>query len=248
MRVRDAGGSTPLCETKDQAPVLADGGFFVYAGAMDLREDVTDRLKQMVADIPDDLAQPRNPEKITLVQAAREIEQLRAQVKHLSAPKAFPEYATEPEYDWRAPYGFQTPENAADFLDEAMATDLRTYPLEREAIRTLQEYARQDKKALRNKLSRELARKGPTEEPLAKMRIYINSDLKKIATPNKLAAHAAHAALVAVGAHPDYKVIVLDARPNKIREMTTVIHDAGHTQLAPGTMTAGTNWPEDSAE
>jgi len=77
-----------------------------------------------------------------------------------------------------------------------------------------------------------------------KLRIYINRNLD--ITPNKRAAHAVHAALTAFGVHPGVKVIVLDAGPTKIDAMRVSIHDAGHTELEPGTLTAGTNWPEDS--
>lgn len=77
-----------------------------------------------------------------------------------------------------------------------------------------------------------------------KLRIYVNRKLDW--SPNKRAAHAVHAALTAFGVHPGVKVVVLDAGPTKIEEMTVVIHDAGHTELEPGTLTAGTNWPEDS--
>jgi PTH2 family peptidyl-tRNA hydrolase len=77
-----------------------------------------------------------------------------------------------------------------------------------------------------------------------KLRIYINRNID--VTPNKRAAHAVHAALTAFGVHPGVKVIVLDASPTKIDAMRVSIHDAGHTELEPGTLTAGTNWPEDS--
>ena len=80
--------------------------------------------------------------------------------------------------------------------------------------------------------------------PPEKLRIYINRNLN--ITPNKRAAHAVHAALEALGVHPGVKVIVLDAGPTKIEEMRISIRDAGHTELAPNTLTAGTNWPEDS--
>lgn len=79
-----------------------------------------------------------------------------------------------------------------------------------------------------------------------KLRIYLNRTLKDKASTNKLAAHAVHAALQAFGVHPGVKVIVLDAGPTKIEAMRTHINDAGHTELEPGTLTAGTNWPEDS--
>lgn len=81
-----------------------------------------------------------------------------------------------------------------------------------------------------------------------KLRIYLNRKLRDKATPNKLAAHAVHAALQAFGVHPGVKVVVLDAGPTKIEQMRVAIHDAGHTELEPGTLTAGTNWPQDSEE
>jgi PTH2 family peptidyl-tRNA hydrolase len=79
-----------------------------------------------------------------------------------------------------------------------------------------------------------------------KLRIYINRKLEGIISPNKRAAHAVHAALEAFGVHPGVKVIVLDKGPTEIEKMTTHIRDAGHTELEPGTLTAGTNWPDDS--
>jgi PTH2 family peptidyl-tRNA hydrolase len=81
-----------------------------------------------------------------------------------------------------------------------------------------------------------------------KLRIYINRKVADVATPNKIAAHAVHAALTAFGVHPGVKVVVLDKGPTVIKDMRVVIHDAGHTELAPGTLTAGTNWPRDSEE
>jgi PTH2 family peptidyl-tRNA hydrolase len=84
----------------------------------------------------------------------------------------------------------------------------------------------------------------PPHGKLEKLRIYINRGLN--ITPNKRAAHAVHAALQAFGVHPGVKVIVLDAGPTKIDAMRVTIRDAGHTELEPGTLTAGTNWPEDS--
>lgn len=79
-----------------------------------------------------------------------------------------------------------------------------------------------------------------------KLRIYINRKITDVASPNKIAAHAVHAALTAFGVHPGVKVIVLDKGPTIIEKMRVVIHDAGHTELEPGTLTAGTNWPEDT--
>lgn len=106
------------------------------------------------------------------------------------------------------------------------------------------EMSYEEKRVLRNRLSAELSEEGPQDRPQQKLRIYLNRKLDW--SPNKRAAHAVHAALIAVGAHPDSKVVVLDAGPTVIEKMNTVVHDAGHTELEPGTLTAGTNWPEDS--
>jgi PTH2 family peptidyl-tRNA hydrolase len=100
---------------------------------------------------------------------------------------------------------------------------------------------------LRNALSVSLAIRGPSDlSPERKLRIYINRKIVGVATPNKIAAHAVHAALIAFGVHPNTKVIVLDKGPTVIEEMRVAVHDAGHTELEPGTLTAGTNWPDDS--
>lgn len=81
-----------------------------------------------------------------------------------------------------------------------------------------------------------------------KLRIYVNRKIVGVASTNKIAAHAVHAALTAFGVHPGVKVVVLDKGPTNIEKMRTVIHDAGHTELAPGTLTTGTDWPGDSDE
>lgn len=73
-----------------------------------------------------------------------------------------------------------------------------------------------------------------------KMRIYVRDDIKM--SRGKYAAQAVHAALLAVGAHPDVPVIVLGAGREEIESKTTVVHDAGRTEVEPGTPTAGTNW------
>ena len=100
---------------------------------------------------------------------------------------------------------------------------------------------------LRKELSAGLAAHGPTSVSAdRKLRIYINRKLDGVISPNKRAAHAVHAALIAFGVHPDSKVVVLDKGPTVIESMRVVVHDAGHTELEPGTLTAGTNWPDDS--
>lgn len=58
----------------------------------------------------------------------------------------------------------------------------------------------------------------------------------------KYAAQAVHAALEALGVHPGVPVIVLGGSPAEIEKMRTVIHDAGRTEVEPGTLTAGTDW------
>lgn len=135
----------------------------------------------------------------------------------------------EPQYFPRATRGF-TPREAADLLLEATSNDLRLTPNEHEALRTLMTAAGAAPHGIRGVRQ--------------KLRIYINRKLD--ISPNKRAAHAVHAALEAFGVHPGVKVIVLDAGPTKIEEMRVSIHDAGHTELEPGTLTAGTNWPNDS--
>lgn len=52
MRVSDAGGSNPLCETKNQALSLADGAFFVYGGDMATYEYNEEDLPEVTADAP----------------------------------------------------------------------------------------------------------------------------------------------------------------------------------------------------
>lgn len=80
----------------------------------------------------------------------------------------------------------------------------------------------------------------PAEDaPEGKLRIFMNSNAKM--SRGKYAAHAVHAALMHFGVHPDVPVVVLGAKPREIEQMTTVIHDAGHTELEPGTLTAGTD-------
>lgn len=77
-----------------------------------------------------------------------------------------------------------------------------------------------------------------TDDP--KIRIYLNTHAKM--SRGKAAAHAVHAALNAFGVHPGHPVVVLGAKPQDIEHMRTVIRDAGHTELEPGTLTAGTDF------
>lgn len=73
-------------------------------------------------------------------------------------------------------------------------------------------------------------------EPL---RIWWNKNLHGKITPMKLAAHAAHAALAAYGIKYGHPIVVLSAGKAKIEAMPISIHDAGYTELAPGTLTTG---------
>jgi len=81
-------------------------------------------------------------------------------------------------------------------------------------------------------------------EPLsAGKRLVIRVNTNAEMSRGKYAAQAVHAALLAVGAHPGGPVIVLGGKASEIEEMRTVVRDAGITEVEPGTITAGTNWP-----
>ena len=74
------------------------------------------------------------------------------------------------------------------------------------------------------------------EEPL---RIWWNKNLHGKISAGKLAAHAAHAALAAYGIKYTHPIVVLAAGKGKIEAMPINIRDAGHTELAEGTLTTG---------
>lgn len=73
-------------------------------------------------------------------------------------------------------------------------------------------------------------------EPL---RIWWNRNLQGKISPGKLAAHAAHAALAAYGIVYAHPIVVLAAGKGRVEAMPISIRDAGHTELAPGTVTTG---------
>lgn len=83
------------------------------------------------------------------------------------------------------------------------------------------------------------------EEPL---RIWWNKNLRHKISPAKLAAHAAHAALHAYGIEYTHPIVVLGAGKAKIEAMPITIHDAGLTELEPGTLTTGVESPRESPE
>lgn len=72
--------------------------------------------------------------------------------------------------------------------------------------------------------------------------ILVNDRVKM--SRGKYAAQAVHAALLALGVHPDVPVIVLGGSPDEISQMRTTVHDAGRTEVEPGTLTAGTDWEQ----
>lgn len=69
------------------------------------------------------------------------------------------------------------------------------------------------------------------------LKILVNSNAKM--SRGKYAAQAVHAALSAAGVHPGCPVIVLGATPAEIEKCSVKVYDAGVTELAPGTLTAG---------
>lgn len=71
---------------------------------------------------------------------------------------------------------------------------------------------------------------------MANVRIVMNGNVKM--SPGKLAAQAVHAALAAYGIEHG-SVVVLNGSKRKVEEMDVQIHDAGLTELTPGTLTAG---------
>jgi peptidyl-tRNA hydrolase, PTH2 family len=73
-----------------------------------------------------------------------------------------------------------------------------------------------------------------SERPEVRIRINTNLSMSR----HKAAAQAVHAALAAFGIEHG-RVVVLGGRPDEVRAMDVVVHDAGRTEVEPGTLTAG---------
>jgi PTH2 family peptidyl-tRNA hydrolase len=79
-------------------------------------------------------------------------------------------------------------------------------------------------------------RSRPVPQGRPEVRIRINTNVSM--TRHKAAAQAVHAALAAFGIEHG-RVVVLGGRPDEVRSMDVVVHDAGRTEVEPGTLTAG---------
>lgn len=76
-----------------------------------------------------------------------------------------------------------------------------------------------------------------------KLVILVNDRVRM--SRGKYAAQAVHAALLALGVHPEVPVIVLGGSSAEIAKLKTTVRDAGRTEVEPGTLTAGTTWDDD---
>ncbi len=76
--------------------------------------------------------------------------------------------------------------------------------------------------------------------PGERLVIRVRSDVKM--SRGKYAAQAVHAALLHLGVHPGTPVIVLGGKRVEVENMTTLVRDAGYTEVVPGTLTAGASW------
>ena len=68
------------------------------------------------------------------------------------------------------------------------------------------------------------------------VRVVVNTNVSM--SRHKAAAQAVHAALAAFGI-PHGRVVVLGGGPDEVAAMDVVVRDAGRTEVAPGTLTAG---------
>ncbi|WP_255362164.1 hypothetical protein [Blastococcus aurantiacus] len=77
---------------------------------------------------------------------------------------------------------------------------------------------------------------GPEPSSAPEVRILLNRHVPM--SRGKACAQAVHAALRAFDV-PHGRVVVLDGTSDEVAAMPVVIHDAGLTEVEPGTMTAG---------
>lgn len=85
----------------------------------------------------------------------------------------------------------------------------------------------------------------PREHVGARLVVFVNTGPKM--SRGKYAAQAVHAALSLLGAHHGGPVIVLGGNPAQVKGCEVVIHDAGRTEVEPGTLTAGARWDEEAS-
>lgn len=76
------------------------------------------------------------------------------------------------------------------------------------------------------------------------VRIIVNGNVAM--SRGKYAAQAVHAALQAFDV-PHGRVVVLGGKPPEILQMDVQVRDAGRTELAPGTLTAGCSLSDESS-
>ena len=76
----------------------------------------------------------------------------------------------------------------------------------------------------------------PADDDAPEVHILVNTNVSM--SRHKAAAQAVHAALAAFGI-PHGRVVVLGGRPDEVAALDVVVRDAGRTEVAPGTLTAG---------
>ena len=77
-----------------------------------------------------------------------------------------------------------------------------------------------------------------SDEP--RIKIYYNKNLGM--SPGKLAAQAVHSALMLLGVHPGYPVVVLAANKGRVASQSAVVIDEGRTEIPPNSTTAGASY------
>jgi len=70
--------------------------------------------------------------------------------------------------------------------------------------------------------------------------VYLNKNVDM--SPGKAAAQAVHAVLTLLGIHPGFPVVVLRGSKRTVLAQEATVLDAGRTEIAPGTLTAGASF------